>query len=347
MEIEKKELTINVDAVNKAKRLISEGKYITPESWNPPSAEQENEYIEKYGFDEFGKWHLAYDNESNPETKGAYKFIYTSDFENVDRKGLIAIRQRAGQFGYTEIFEQAGILLNMIDEQENAKQKRQLNVNFETKVDGEIIEFIINTSDLDREKEIVNPNGCRFENYLKNPIVLFNHDVTKPLGRCEQLLISDDRIIAKTRLNDDDILDPYLKSIINLIKNGTLRAASIGFIPLKWHFEQKEVNGEKVEVRIFDEWELVEYSIVAIPSNPNALRKAGRTISRQNMEKIKQMKNFLLQVIAIIEEFENYEIVENIEKPEEKNLNEDFKPSFIDFKHFIFSLIGGKDGQKN
>lgn len=347
MEVEKKELKINIEGIKQAKKLISQGKYITPEKWNPPSPEKENEYIEKYGFEEFAKWHLAYEEESNPETKGAYKFIYTSDFQNVDRKGLVAIRQRAGQFGYNEIFEQAGILLALIDEQENDNQKRLWNVNFETKVDGDVIEFIISTSDLDREKEIVNPIGCRFDNYLKNPIVLFNHDVTKPLGRCEQLFISEDRIIAKTRLNDDDILDPYLKSIINLIKNGTLRAASIGFIPIKWHFEQKEVDGEKFEVKIFDEWELVEYSIVAIPSNPNALRKAGRTISRQNMEKIKQMKNLLLQVVSIIEEFEKYEIIDNIEQPEEKKINEENKPSFIDYKQFIFSLLGGKDERTN
>ena len=37
----------------------------------------------------------------------------------VYRKGLTAIRQRAGQFGYTDVFEAAGKLIEIIDVKEN------------------------------------------------------------------------------------------------------------------------------------------------------------------------------------------------------------------------------------
>ena len=84
-------------------------------SWERPSAEEENAYIAKNGMEEFSKWFLGIDANVDPKSKGHWTYIYTSDFKNVDRAGLIAIRQRAGQNGETAIFNAAGKLLETID----------------------------------------------------------------------------------------------------------------------------------------------------------------------------------------------------------------------------------------
>lgn len=111
----KKTTGINKAGVTKANSLVNEGKVKTPSSWNPPSAAEENAYIEENGMAAYGKWFLGIDENADPETKEHWHYIYTSDFVNVDRAGLIAIRQRAGQQRQTDVFEAAGALIAKID----------------------------------------------------------------------------------------------------------------------------------------------------------------------------------------------------------------------------------------
>ena len=111
----KKTTGINKGGVSHATSLVSDGKVVKSSSWNPPSASEENAYIEKNGMAAYGKWFLGVDSGADPETKQHWHYIYTSDFANVDRAGLIAIRQRAGQQKQTDVFNAAGKLLEKID----------------------------------------------------------------------------------------------------------------------------------------------------------------------------------------------------------------------------------------
>ena len=111
----KKTTGINRSGITQAASLVSQGKVIKPSSWNPPSAAEENAYIEKNGMAAYGKWFLGIDANADMETKEHWHYIYTSDFKNVDRAGLIAIRQRAGQQKQTDVFNAAGKLLEKID----------------------------------------------------------------------------------------------------------------------------------------------------------------------------------------------------------------------------------------
>jgi len=111
----KKTKGINRSGITQAASLVSQGKVIKPSSWNPPSAAEENAYIEENGMAAYGKWFLGIDANADMETKEHWHYIYTSDFENVDRAGLIAIRQRAGQQNQTDVFNAAGKLLEKID----------------------------------------------------------------------------------------------------------------------------------------------------------------------------------------------------------------------------------------
>lgn len=111
----KKTTGINRSGITQAASLVSQGKVINPSSWNPPSASEENAYIEKNGMSAYGKWFLGIDANADMETKEHWHYIYTSDFKNVDRAGLIAIRQRAGQQKQTDVFNAAGKLLEKID----------------------------------------------------------------------------------------------------------------------------------------------------------------------------------------------------------------------------------------
>jgi hypothetical protein len=105
----------NPKGISHANSLIASGDVTKPSSWERPSVEMENAYIDENGWDEFAKWFLGVDTSMDKETKGHYGYIYTSDFKTVDREGLRAIRQRSAQNGLTSVFAAAGKMIEAID----------------------------------------------------------------------------------------------------------------------------------------------------------------------------------------------------------------------------------------
>ena len=79
-------IKLNKRAFEHAKLLIEKGGYVFDEkdmwSEHKPSAQEENEYIKKYNFDEYGNWYLGVDTDEKEDNKGRYKFPY-SDFAKV------------------------------------------------------------------------------------------------------------------------------------------------------------------------------------------------------------------------------------------------------------------------
>ncbi|GAA3791753.1 hypothetical protein GCM10022226_08440 [Sphaerisporangium flaviroseum] len=110
---------LNQRGFDNAKSRVKEKRVVLDvmDDWSEhrPLAAQENEFIEKHGFDEYGKWHLGVDDEMGENTKGRYKFPY-GDFENVHRCGVIAAEVRAAQRKYTDVEVAAAHLHGMLDE---------------------------------------------------------------------------------------------------------------------------------------------------------------------------------------------------------------------------------------
>ncbi|MET9018752.1 hypothetical protein ABZV93_02090 [Actinopolymorpha sp. NPDC004070] len=111
---------LNRSAFEHAKQLVRDGKYITDErdAWSEhqPSAADENAYLDKHGYEEYGKWYLGVDDDQNAETKSHYKFPY-GDFVKVHRCGVISAESRAGQNDYDDIENAALKLRELIDKQ--------------------------------------------------------------------------------------------------------------------------------------------------------------------------------------------------------------------------------------
>lgn len=97
---------LNRRAYEHAQKLIEAGRYVIDQrddrSEHRPSAQQENEYLEQHGFEEYAKWCLGADHEAREGTKGRCKFPY-GDFENVHRCAVLSAESRAGQYDHTEI----------------------------------------------------------------------------------------------------------------------------------------------------------------------------------------------------------------------------------------------------
>ncbi len=259
---------LNKKAFDFAKSKISKGEYDATSEWKGgPSTEDENKFIEKFGWDEYAKWHLGYDSEiENDETKAKWKYPFTSDFKNVYRSGLVAIRQRASQQNDDEIFEFAGKLIDLIDE----KEKSYLNAEITRKNKDYIA--VISDNTRDRVGDIVNIEFLDYENYLKNPVVLFNHNSDKVIGKTTALVKENNKLIATFVFAST----PFAQEIKTLVDEGILNAMSIGFIPRQ--IGDGILGGE-----------LLEVSIVAIPANPEAL--ILRYLDLKNIIKTKELSD--------------------------------------------------------
>jgi hypothetical protein len=101
-----------------AKGVIEAGHVVRDErdDWSDhqPTADEENRFVEELGWREYGRWHLAADDEHDPETKAHWKFPY-GDFEQVHRCGVLAAEARAGQYGYDDVKSAAAHLHGMIE----------------------------------------------------------------------------------------------------------------------------------------------------------------------------------------------------------------------------------------
>ena len=111
---------LNQRAYEHAKRLIDEGKFIDDErdAWSDhhPSTQTENEFIEKSGFSEYGKWFFGINDEYREYTKRYYQFP-CGDFENVHRCSILAAQSRARQEKCFDVENAVADLIAVIDKQ--------------------------------------------------------------------------------------------------------------------------------------------------------------------------------------------------------------------------------------
>jgi len=108
---------VNPDAVARARQLIDARQYVLDSDWgaSQPSAEDENAFLEKHSWEEYGAWHLGITEGTNPETKAHHAFVY-GDFRRVHRAGLIACVYRAAEWRHKEVELAAHDLLQHLDE---------------------------------------------------------------------------------------------------------------------------------------------------------------------------------------------------------------------------------------
>jgi HK97 family phage prohead protease/HK97 family phage major capsid protein len=122
------------------------------------------------------------------------------------------------------------------------------------------IEGYASTNDIDRAGDVVSSSVWEggMKNYLKNPIILANHDYDDPIGRMVDYKIDSKGLWVKARIS-------AAAEIFNLVKDKVVTAFSIGF-----KIVDAEYNSA-AEVFLIKDIELIEISVVSVPCNQNTL----------------------------------------------------------------------------
>lgn len=161
-----------------------------------------------------------------------------------------------------------------------ADPKRPVRMNFTTPPeakefdDGQMtVVHFVSTESQDRGGDIVRAEGIDDANYRTNPVVLYGHDhnafpIGKSLWRKVTTRNGVKGYLAKTQFAPTD----EGKKAYELWKGDFLNAASIGFIPVEYDPIVDRQN--KVVGHDFLKSELLEYSIVPVPMNAEAVKAA-------------------------------------------------------------------------
>lgn len=131
-----------------------------------------------------------------------------------------------------------------------------------TEDDGSImIRGMASTADFDRAGDSISADAWTkggLHNFEKNPIILFNHDYNRPIGRATGLKSTENGLELTAKISK------AAADVAELVKDGVLGAFSVGF-----RVKDADYLEETDGLRIKDA-ELFEVSVVSVPCNQSA-----------------------------------------------------------------------------
>ena len=169
------------------------------------------------------------------------------------------------------------------------------------KVDEEnrTVEFVASDNSVDSYHTVIPVDKWDLTRYQNNGIVGYMHDVygdswTKSadpddiIGKGEAF-IEEDKLIVRITFEPKE-LNERADKIFRKIQFGSLHAVSVGFRATKKGHMGDEERGEDPNVYYYAGQELLEVSVVNIPSNANALKRSieEEEASREYEEKAEQ-----------------------------------------------------------
>jgi len=131
--------------------------------------------------------------------------------------------------------------------------------------DAEVFTAVASSEVEDRQGEVVKQSGWDLKNFKKNPILLYMHDHTKPIGKATRVWLdkATNKLMFKGFISE---ATEELRGYKQLMADGILNSFSVGFRPM-------EMDGNEITKS-----ELFEISLVSVPANPEARLLAVKSL---------------------------------------------------------------------
>lgn len=128
--------------------------------------------------------------------------------------------------------------------------------------------FTISSESVDRMGDTIAVDGWQLDAYKKNPVVLWAHDSGGlPVAKSPRVWKERPKLRAETLFTSPG-LSAFNDTVLEMYKGGFLSATSVGFVPLKYAFTDDPKRRFGID---FLEQELLEFSLVPVPANADAL----------------------------------------------------------------------------
>lgn len=141
----------------------------------------------------------------------------------------------------------------------------------------------ITAETLDRDGEVLIPSGMNSKEFERNPVLFWNHDYSKPVGRAVGLKRRDRDIVGEfifAKKPDGYVGEFFPEVAAALVGQGIVNAVSVGYVPEEGgvrkatDIDRKKYGNETTT--IFSRWKLLEVSLAPLQANPDALITAVR-----------------------------------------------------------------------
>jgi HK97 family phage prohead protease len=135
--------------------------------------------------------------------------------------------------------------------------------------------FTISTSAVDLDNDTVDQNGWDLSVYQTNGVVLWMHDsMSLPIGRCVSIGVEGGALKATVEFLPADMPErgAFADAVYQMCMTGFLSATSVGFTPLDYEIANDRDDDDSWCPPVdFKRQKLLEFSIVTIPANSEAL----------------------------------------------------------------------------
>ena len=166
--------------------------------------------------------------------------------------------------------------------------------------------FIVNTENVNEYGYRVLTDGIDYNQYMRNPVVLFMHDRynskdrgSEVIGRVVKMYKKDTQLIAEIEFDEKDA---FAKKIADKVEGGFIRMASMS-ADVKGTSSDPELLLSGQQYETVTKCKLVEISIVDIGGNDDALKlsKDGKpiTLNKVNINKIENMSKLVTIALAL------------------------------------------------
>lgn len=137
---------------------------------------------------------------------------------------------------------------------------------------------VITAETLDRDGEVLIPQGMNSVEFEKNPTLFWNHDYAQPVGRCNGLKRKESTIVGDFTFaqRPDGYSGEFFPEVAAaLVGQGIVNAVSVGYVPEDGGVRRAtEVDRKKYGDRVhtvYSRWKLLEVSLAPLQANPDAL----------------------------------------------------------------------------
>ena len=188
---------------------------------------------------------------------------------------------------------------------------------------GVSISGYASTKDFDRAGDTILPEAWAkggLNNFEKNPIILFNHDYNKPIGRATGLKVTENGLEMKAKISKS-----APDHVAQLVKEGILGAFSVGF-RIKDADYLEETDGLKIK-----DAELFEVSVVSVPCNQAATFSLAKSFD--SMDEYEEFKKTFINSVDLagqsLAKDENSEVASDAPDGTEKSVQKETKMSEV------------------
>ena len=133
------------------------------------------------------------------------------------------------------------------------------------------LKFILSTDTVDRMGDIVEQEHWQLKHFKKNPIALFMHNHTAPIGVWKNVKVEAGKLVGTLGLAKEGTSE-IIDTVRSLVAQRILKAVSVGFSVGDYE-RMVDADGYTTGYRLLSP-ELHEASLVSVPANQEALQIA-------------------------------------------------------------------------